>query len=145
MRVHVAGLTHGLLRVWQRGRIPLLPAVLSQEIAGVVAETGPGVDAAITALRKGGQAVLVGGNWGELSLPYGLIMTNGWGIRGCQGGSRQDALGVLGLLEQGRLQVGDLISHRYPLEQVNEAVETIESRSAAPLLVVVDVAGEETE
>ncbi|MBV9547790.1 MAG: alcohol dehydrogenase catalytic domain-containing protein [Chloroflexi bacterium] len=42
VRVHAAGLTHGLLSLWHNGRTQLLSGVLGHEAAGAVAEIGPG-------------------------------------------------------------------------------------------------------
>lgn len=52
VRVHCAGVSRGLLSVWLfTDMIKLLPATLGHEIAGVVADTGPGVSSVRTGDR----------------------------------------------------------------------------------------------
>jgi D-arabinose 1-dehydrogenase-like Zn-dependent alcohol dehydrogenase len=91
----------------------------------------------IYALKKGASAVLVGGNWNPIALLYGMIMNNGWQIKGSQGASRADAKALLDLLADGRLELDDLVTDVFPLREVNAAVELIDNRSGAPLLVAV--------
>jgi D-arabinose 1-dehydrogenase-like Zn-dependent alcohol dehydrogenase len=42
VKVHSAGITHGLLSLWRNGRTQLMPGVLGHEAAGEVAEVGAG-------------------------------------------------------------------------------------------------------
>jgi threonine dehydrogenase-like Zn-dependent dehydrogenase len=66
-----------------------------------------------------------------------MIMNNGWQIKGSQGASRADAKALLDLLADGRLELDDLVTDVFPLREVNAAVELIDNRSGAPLLVAV--------
>ncbi|HZO76324.1 MAG TPA: zinc-binding dehydrogenase [Ktedonobacteraceae bacterium] len=82
----------------------------------------------IFAMRKGGCAVLVGGNYEELIFPYGRIMQNGYVIKGSNGYVRRDAQELIRLLQARRLDVSPLITHRFSLDEVNNAAETIWER-----------------
>ncbi len=93
--------------------------------------------AAFQSLRKGGRAVLVGGNWEELSIPYGLLRINQWELRGSTGAPRRDAEELVTLIAAGRIDVAPLLTHSFALEKVNDAVDTIDNRTGAPLLVTV--------
>jgi threonine dehydrogenase-like Zn-dependent dehydrogenase len=94
---------------------------------------------AIRSLRKGGVAVLSGGNYGEMSgLRYGDIMRGQWRIEGNQGYARSDARAVLRLLESGAVQLDDMITHRVPLAEAMRAVSLIETREGAPLYIVIE-------
>ena len=96
---------------------------------------------AIRSLRKGGVAVLTGGNYGDLAgLRYGDIMRGQWRIEGNQGYSRSDARSVLRLLGSGAVKVDDLVTHRLRLDEVMRAVELIESREGGPLYIVIEPA-----
>ncbi len=99
----------------------------------------PATVQAIRSLRKGGTAVLTGGNYGDLAgLKYGEIMRGQWKIEGNQGYSRSDARAVLRLLGSGAVNVDDLVTHRLPLGEVMRAIELIESREGGPLYIVIE-------
>lgn len=91
---------------------------------------------AILGLRKGGKAVLSGGNWEQLSFRYGAIMQRNLEIKGSNGFTRRDARELLALLAAGRMDVSELITHRLSLKDVNDAVDLIDSRSGGPLWIV---------
>lgn len=92
----------------------------------------------VFAMRKGGKAILAGGNYGELVFPYGRIMQNGYDIKGSNGYVRRDARELIQLLKAGRLDVSDLITHRFSLEDVNKAAETIWERKGDVRFVMVN-------
>lgn len=91
----------------------------------------------IQSLRPTGKAVLVAGNLSQLDLTYLEIMRNHYEIKGVDGGRRQDVWELLQLLGAERLDLSPLITHRYPLGQVNEAAETVMGRESSPIFVVV--------
>ncbi|HZU66968.1 MAG TPA: alcohol dehydrogenase catalytic domain-containing protein [Ktedonobacteraceae bacterium] len=91
----------------------------------------------IFAMRKGGSAILAGGNYEELVFPYGRIMTNGYTIKGSNGYVRRDAQELIRLLQARRLDPSPLITHRFPLEEVNKAAETIWDRRGDVRFVII--------
>ena len=150
------------IRAWEPDRIEILP--LEELPAGweerdgllnrVMSLTdGRGADAlidfmptpsaatvqGIRSLRKGGTAVLTGGNYGDLGgLRYGDVMRGQWRIEGNQGYSRSDARAIMGLLGSRTVVMDELVTHRLRLDEVMRAVELIESREGAPLYIVID-------
>jgi threonine dehydrogenase-like Zn-dependent dehydrogenase len=92
---------------------------------------------AILSMRKGATAVLVGGNRVPLELPYLRVMQNQYVVRGFRGVVRRDERELIGLIDAGRLDTRKLVTHRFPLERVNDAVETILSREGCPMHVLV--------
>lgn len=93
---------------------------------------------AIFAMANGGTAVLGGGNWSPLTIPYGRLVHTNYQIKGSNGLTRRDAAQILSLIEAGRLDPAPLFTHRMPLERVNDAVELIETRAGTPLFITID-------
>lgn len=91
----------------------------------------------IFAMRKGGRAILAGGNYEELAFPYGRIMQGGYKIRGSNGYVRRDACELIQLLKARRLDVAPLITHRFSLKEANEAAEFVWERKGDVRFVMV--------
>lgn len=66
-------------------------------------------------LATGGTIVHIGGNASVLPIPAVAIMANCWKIVGARSNTHEDAAMVLDLLADGRLNVDELITHRFPL------------------------------
>ena len=100
----------------------------------------PGVTAnAFAAVRPGGTAVAVGTNsdWAEVSLPYSLLLMER-DLLGCFVGSMNTAVDVpriIDLYRQGKLDLDRLASMRFPIEQVNEAIEAMLAGEVARAVV----------
>ena len=108
---------------------------------------GEGMDAAIDcvggatfnsslrSLRRGGRVVVIGNIQGEpVGVNLGLLVVNGYEIRGADTVRRQDVRDAIRLVQAGRLQ--PLISQRMPLEDAAEAHRTLESRGAFGRIVL---------
>jgi threonine dehydrogenase-like Zn-dependent dehydrogenase len=91
----------------------------------------------IGALRHGGGAVLIAGNRGRIEIDYLRLMQAQWKIRGFRGVLREDECELLALMGAGRLDAEPLVTHRFPLKRVNEAIATIFNRVGAPIFVVI--------
>lgn len=91
----------------------------------------------ILAMRKGGRAILAGGSREELIFPYGQIMLNGYQIKGSNGYVRRDAQELIRLLQARRLDVAPLISHRFSLQDINTAADTIWERRGDVRFVII--------
>ena len=113
----------------------------SENLAEVVAEhtDGLGVDVAIVCVgrpqlvndalrvtRKGGRvnvfAGLAGEGWAEVEA--NLIHYNELVVTGASDSRRRDYATALRLIESGRVEVERMVTHRFPLEETVEAIET---------------------
>jgi 2-desacetyl-2-hydroxyethyl bacteriochlorophyllide A dehydrogenase len=93
---------------------------------------------AVRSLRPGGRAVIVGMGEEPLSLPPpSLFAWREYGVLGSFGSTRRDLERVIELVQSGRLDLGRSITARLPLEEVNKALETLESREGDLVRLVV--------
>jgi threonine dehydrogenase-like Zn-dependent dehydrogenase len=90
---------------------------------------GPGSAQAAAALGLGGTFVHMGGNGAALPFPIREIMINCWRIVGTRACTRSDTNMVLTLLDEGKLNAENLITHRFSLEDVNLALEATRARA----------------
>jgi S-(hydroxymethyl)glutathione dehydrogenase/alcohol dehydrogenase len=98
----------------------------SIEVAGLVEV----MRQAYFAARRGGKVVYVGALAGDavLNLPANDLHLSAKTIVGCTNGSanvRADYGRIIALIETGRLELGGMISRRYPLDGVNEAFDAM--------------------
>ncbi len=93
---------------------------------------------ALGALRINGTMVHLGANTLPLGIPMVALMAQFWRISGLRYHTRQDARDLLKWLGEGRVQLDDLITHRYSFSQIDEAVEQLMSRSTASWMSVID-------
>jgi threonine dehydrogenase-like Zn-dependent dehydrogenase len=98
---------------------------------------GPGTGQALASLATGATMLHMGGNFAALPLPMAVVMANLWRIVGNRSCTRGDATDVIDLLAAGRLNVDELISHRFPLAGINAAVNTMRDRSEPMWMAVV--------
>ncbi|MBD3007606.1 alcohol dehydrogenase catalytic domain-containing protein [Streptomyces sp. 5-10] len=99
---------------------------------------GPATSQALAALATGGSLVHMGANRSPLMLPMAAVMVNCWRIVGTRACTRTDAREVLTLLGQGALDAEELITHRYPLAEANEAVAALRNRTEPIWMAVVN-------
>lgn len=85
--------------------------------------------AATNGLATGGAFVHMGGAATVFPVPLVLMMRSCWRIVTTRNHSREDARMALELLGAGLLNVDDLVSHRFPLERVGDAVKIMSTRS----------------
>ena len=126
--------------------------VAKKELARTLIQTVPeGADAfidltpsgtdlwqALAGLKTGGTLVHLGANSSVLPLPMVAIMANCWRIIGIRNHSRGDALRVLSWLKQKRLDVDDLITHRWDFKDVDTAIERILDRTLPIWMCVIN-------
>lgn len=98
---------------------------------------GPGTAQAAAALAMGGALVHMGGNRSPLPFTIRDIMHHCWRIVGTRSCTRSDTNAVLELLKSGQLNADELITHRYPLERVNDALAATATRTAPMWMTVV--------
>jgi alcohol dehydrogenase len=79
--------------------------------------------AAISALRTGGTAILMGGVNSNVELPYGVMMSKSLTVKGVFMYPRHATLNLLGMLEAGLLDPTLVVTKEFKLDQVEEAVQ----------------------
>lgn len=84
---------------------------------------------AISGLATGGAFVHMGGSATLFPVPLVMMMRSCWRIITTRNHSREDARLALDLLSSGRLVVDDLISHRFPLDRVEDGIRIMSTRS----------------
>lgn len=114
---------------------------MTEDLAGAVAghTGGLGVDVSVICIgipglvndalrmtRKGGRvnvfAGLAGKGWAEIEA--NLIHYNELEVTGASNSRRSDFETALRLIESGRIEVGSMVTHRFPLQDAVEAIET---------------------
>ncbi|WCB92096.1 Alcohol dehydrogenase [Baekduia alba] len=90
--------------------------------------TGAGTWQAIAALRTGGTAAVMGINYSAPPMPTAALVANCWRIVGTRSCTRSDTRQIIDLLATGRLVADDLITHRYPLQDINKATAALRER-----------------
>jgi Zn-dependent alcohol dehydrogenase len=95
------------------------------------------IDDTITMVRRGGQAVLVGVPSMDvmLELPafFGIVLMEKT-VKGCWYGSsdvQRDVPKLLGLYQEGKLKLDELISRRIKVDEVNDAFEAMKTGEVA--------------
>ena len=92
-------------------------------------------------IRWAGTVVIVGipKEGATVPLPVGDLVWEGWRVIGSRMGSTRLSVDVPRLVElylHGRLKLDELITARYPLEQINEAIEAMETGEALRNVIV---------
>jgi D-arabinose 1-dehydrogenase-like Zn-dependent alcohol dehydrogenase len=98
--------------------------------AGEGGKTPPHLLAAFGALRPHGTALLMGGTFGMVSIPYGLVMFKNLVVQGRFMYERAQLQKVIKLAEQGRLKLGKKVGKTvigpYGIDDIVEAMEVAE-------------------
>jgi threonine dehydrogenase-like Zn-dependent dehydrogenase len=98
---------------------------------------GAATPQSIAALKPAGTAVVVGGNTiAPLAASIPLTL-NCWRIIGNRNGTREDARQVTAWMASGELQIDDLITHRFPLREVNAAAAIVRQRAEPAWMTLV--------
>ncbi|KAL2204836.1 theronine dehydrogenase [Sarocladium strictum] len=95
----------------------------------------------LPALRVGGTLVHMGGNQQPFPFPMFVVMNCCWKVTGGRANTREDVLEVLKWLEDGKLQLDDLITHRFQFADVHKMLELLESRNEPVWLSVLQISG----
>jgi 6-hydroxycyclohex-1-ene-1-carbonyl-CoA dehydrogenase len=93
------------------------------------------ISAAFGCVRNGGRLVVVGYTNHDVTLSAGRIMYREMEIVGSLGCRPVDYPPLIEMVAAGRIKVKELVSHRYPLEQINTAFDQL--RAGAGLRSVV--------
>ena len=94
---------------------------------------------ALQALKKGGRAVLVGlFEQSTVAIPANIFVQREISLTGSQGYCWDFQTGIE-LLAKGRVDLQGLITHEYPLEQIQSAFDTLMDRDNQAMKVVVNI------
>ena len=96
-------------------------------------------DQAIKSLRRGGRATIVGVSSVERleTISLGLFVANELEVVGSFGSTQQDLNELMDLVEAGRLDLSRSITHRWAIEDFDQALHALESREGHPIRMVV--------
>ena len=82
-------------------------------------------------------AVLIGGVQGPLDIDYRAFMLSEIEVTGSVGMGRSSFPRLVELVRRGVVDFADFVTHRFPLEQANEAIAAVINKTGNPLGVVV--------
>ena len=105
------------------------------DILGSIHDAAP-TRRGIMAVRPGGTAILMGGVDAALDIPYSHVMRNSLVIRGQYMYPRHAPLLLAELIRGGLLSLEPFSVHTFPLEQVNQAVQSAQDHGGAFQLTV---------
>jgi len=91
---------------------------------------------AFASLRTGGRLVLVGYSPDNVALNAGRIMYRELEVLGSLGCRPVDYPRVIELVRQHRIKVMELVTHRFPLEDINQALDTLRAGVAIRAVVI---------
>jgi 6-hydroxycyclohex-1-ene-1-carbonyl-CoA dehydrogenase len=89
----------------------------------------------VASLRTGGRAVFVGYSPSSMTLNSGRVMFRELEVIGSLGCRPVDYPRVIEMVRQGRLELSRLVTHRFPLDQIDEALDTLRSGDAIRVVV----------
>jgi 2-desacetyl-2-hydroxyethyl bacteriochlorophyllide A dehydrogenase len=96
-------------------------------------------DQAVKSLRPGGTCTVVGVTPEPLQLlPQALLVDKELRLQGSFGCSRAELAELVALVAGGRLDLSGTITHRFPLEEFDEALRVLETKDGDPIRVVVE-------
>jgi S-(hydroxymethyl)glutathione dehydrogenase/alcohol dehydrogenase len=103
--------------------------------------TGPTIRLTVDAVRPGGTAVIVGmaPHGEEAALDAYLLTYQEKTVKGCFYGSiraRLDMPRLIALAQSGKLDIGDLVTRRSPLDEINEAYAALDRGETGRGLIV---------
>jgi L-iditol 2-dehydrogenase len=116
----------------RRDRARAEPVDVAFEVAG----DDDAIADAIAAVRPGGRVVLVGiPDRDRTSFPAGIARRKELSLQLCRRMAPTDLPRAIGLVEAGRVDLGALITHRYRLDEVAAAFDTLASRRGLKVVV----------
>ncbi len=92
---------------------------------------------AIDGLALNGTFIPMGGNWSVIPIPARVISLNCWRIYGTRNHSRGDSRTVMDLLKTGQLNVDELVTHEFSLQNIESAIVQLKDRSRPSWMLIV--------
>jgi threonine dehydrogenase-like Zn-dependent dehydrogenase len=87
-------------------------------------------------VKTGGRLVLVGYSPDVMTLNSGRVMFREIEVTGSLGCRPVDYPRVIELVRQKRIKVSELVTHRFSLDRINEALDTLRSGAAIRSVIV---------
>lgn len=106
------------------------------EVAFEAVGKAPTQELAMSALKTGGRLVMVGYSPEKMALNAGRVMYRELEIVGSLGCRPVDYPRVIELARQGRVKVQELVTHRFSLDQIGEAFDTLRGGEAVRSVVI---------
>ncbi|NTU81488.1 MAG: alcohol dehydrogenase catalytic domain-containing protein [Chloroflexales bacterium] len=91
---------------------------------------------AFACLRAGGRLVLVGFSPHPMSLHSGKVMYREMDVVGSLGCRPVDYPRVIELARRGQIKVAELVTHRFPLGEINQAFDTLRAGEAIRAVII---------
>jgi 6-hydroxycyclohex-1-ene-1-carbonyl-CoA dehydrogenase len=91
---------------------------------------------ALACVRTGGRLVLVGYSPKDMKLNSGRVMFRELEIRGSLGCRPLDYPRVIEMVRRGQVRLMELVTHRFPLDHIDEALSTLRNGMAVRAVVV---------
>ncbi|MCK5291504.1 MAG: zinc-binding dehydrogenase [Thermoplasmata archaeon] len=102
-------------------------ADVAMEVIGIPAT----IQQAYEAVKWGGTVVVVGYTHKDITINAGRMMFREIEMKGSLGCGLQDFPKIIELVSSGKLKVEPLVTHQYPLDQINEGFELLERGDAS--------------
>ena len=129
--------------VWARGgedairQVKEITGGLGVDLAIDCAGDGSSSDDVIKMTKRGGKVLWLPFYHEVKTIDVGLAVRNDITMYTTRGEGRSDCRRGLSMIEQGRLPVGKMVTHQFPLEQINEAFDTFVHRKGNAIKVLV--------
>lgn len=110
-------------------------------ISGIVdlAPFGDTFAQTLPAMTPGGTAVHIGGNPTPLPIPLRVTMAKGWHLTGNRGYTREDTVQLTKWLAEGKLNVDDLVTHRFSMDEFQKILDIMENRKECMWMNIIDM------
>lgn len=106
------------------------------EIAFEVIGMKPVMELAYKAVRTGGRLVLVGYTHEDIAINAGRMMYREMEILGSLGCRPVDYPKIIGMIQTGRIQLKRVVTHRLPLEKINDAFDLLRKGESLRTIVI---------
>lgn len=93
----------------------------------------------LNSVVRGGKAILVGLCGKDVAYDTRKIVRGQLQVIGSYAFTKKDIVDVVNLVSVGKLDLSHSITHRFPLEKVNQALETLEKNIGNPIRMVIEI------
>jgi threonine dehydrogenase-like Zn-dependent dehydrogenase len=98
------------------------------------------IEQAVTCIRIGGRVVVVGLGPENISLlPPTTFVRTELSLLGSYGSTTLEIQNVVDLVANGKLNLSDSITERFPLEEVNKGLDHLHKKIGNPIRIVIDL------
>jgi len=94
------------------------------------------IEQSIHSTRKGGVAVMVGMSGSNIEIRQLDFLSKEAQLRTAWGHTREDLKRLLNLIEAGRVDLSKSVTHRFPLREVNQALDVLRKKTGNPVRIV---------